>query len=73
VVVRRETLNQLGVVEEVHQLDLLTSGLPLLGPATFVELPRVDASRLFVGELEHQAELSPNEETRLILFIAFRL
>lgn len=67
-IICREAQNQFGVVEIVHQLYLFTGSLPLLSTSAFVELPSAHTSCLFVGELEHLAELSPNEETSLVIF-----
>lgn len=73
VVVSPQTLDQFGMVQVVHQLDLFTSGLPLLRSSTFVELPGTDSPRLFVGEFKHLPELTPEEETTVIFFNTFFL
>ena len=61
-VVRGQALHQLGVVQEVHQLNLLASGLPLLGPAAFVELSRTLACTFLVHQLEHLPKFTTETE-----------
>lgn len=47
-VVGGQALDQLRVVEVVHQLDLLAGGVSLFGTPTLIELAGTHTSRLFV-------------------------
>lgn len=49
VVISGQTLNKLGMMEVVHQLDLSACRLSFCSAASFVELSSAHVSRLFVG------------------------
>ena len=62
VVVGGQALHQLGVVQEVHQLNLLASGLPLLGTPALVELSRALPRALLVQQLKHLPKFTTETE-----------
>lgn len=58
---RPQTLHQLRVVQLIHQLNLLSSRVFVLGHYGTVELSGTHAARVLMGQPEHLAELPSAE------------
>lgn len=63
-VVGGQTLDQIRVMEEFHELDLPVSSCPVFGGPDTVELPSALQARLFVGQPEHFAKLPAGWEKK---------
>lgn len=64
----RETLNQLGMVQFIHQLDFFTGRCFLSVAAGPVEFTGTHSTRLLVGHPVHLPKLPPADMSKTLVF-----